>query len=274
MSHFHIMQVMILLVNLLVAVLLLRWPLALILAAVGILSAVYLFKDYIGLEPLLPNVITPQFKLIYGLLLFSSFLIALFRHKEAREKLEYQNVSLLTTNKETTSELLGACKDRKKFIRAFRESGATELAELASLSREIEKEAQSIKLPKKFTKKITQLHEKLSPIALHLDRLDHRAAGYMRLDTATITLDKLLGAVQDKLRDKDLAKHINWKHMTKHKEVECDVTRIASLLVNSIAFIRGCIWGGSTYLDWDRRYPARVPHQRSRARLYQEDRCA
>ena len=231
-------QMMLLMLNIVMTVLLIRWPLALFLAGSGILAAVCFFKYYTGLDTLPTTLITLQFKVIYGLLLFSSFLIALFRYKQARDKLEYQNISLATTSKETSSELLGAFKDRKKFIRAFRESGATDLAGLAGLSNKISEKTKGLKLPQELKQDITQLREKLSSIALHLDRLDHRAAEYMRLETATITIDAFLQAAQERLRARELDKRINWKKMTQHKEVECDVARIESLLVNSVSFMR------------------------------------
>ncbi|MEM7055561.1 MAG: HD domain-containing protein [Bacteroidota bacterium] len=249
MSHFHIMQVMILLVNLLVAVLLLRWPLALVLAATGVLAAVSFFKYYYPSPETVPTTLDMlQFKVIYGLLLLSSLLIALFKHKEANERLALKNASLLTTNQETTSELLAACRDRKKFAKAFRTSGAPALARLAGLSKEIVEETKDLNLPQELTPKIIQLHEQLSPIALHLDRLDHRAVGYLRLEVATITIDALLQATQKKLHVRELGKHINWKQRTQHKEVECDVARIESLLMNSISFIQNVAGQGVSIL--------------------------
>ena len=77
-SHFQPMQVMILMLNILVGVLLLRWPLALFLAFTGIILAIFLFQQHTGaaLPTGAPNLL--QFQLMYGLLLFSSFLVAFF----------------------------------------------------------------------------------------------------------------------------------------------------------------------------------------------------
>ncbi|MEM7055481.1 MAG: sodium:solute symporter family protein, partial [Bacteroidota bacterium] len=238
MSHFHIMQVMILMINLLMALLLLRWPLALILASSGIVGAVIFFKQYTGLPTLPGDFGSLQFRVIYGLLLFSSFLIALFKHKQATEKLKAKNVSLTNTNQETTHELLTFSQDQAKFIKTFRESGALGLNKLVALSKRIVQKTKELNLSKELIQDITQLHEKLTPIALHLDKLDHRATGYLRLEVTTIKLDTLLEAVEDKLHVQGLAKYISWRRITKHKEVQCDVGKIASVLVNSISFIR------------------------------------
>ena len=181
-------------------------------------------------------------------MLLSSFLIALFKHKQAKAKLEDQNVSLLTTNQETTSELLASCKDRARFIKAFRASGAHALARLAVLSKEIIEETKDFNLSQKITQEITQLHEELRPIALHLDRISHRAVGYLRLEVDTITIDAFLQAVQEKLHTKELAKRISWKKMTQYKEVECDVARMESLLVNSVSFMRAVAGEDQTIL--------------------------
>ena len=66
-------QMMMLMLNLVMTVLLIRWPLALILAASGGLAAVCFLKTSVGLEAFPTTPITLQFKVIYGLLLFSSF---------------------------------------------------------------------------------------------------------------------------------------------------------------------------------------------------------
>ncbi|MCG8408617.1 MAG: HD domain-containing protein, partial [Phycisphaerales bacterium] len=236
---------MIFMLNLVMAALLLDWPLMLTLAISSVLLAFGAFHLYEGSVPLAGVADALQFRVLYGLPLFVSFLIALSRFREAHEKLEFKNVSLLTTHEETTSELLASSKDRARFIKAFRESGAPALARLAGLSKEIVEKTKGSNLSQEVTQKITQLHEQLSPIALQLDRLDHRTAGYLRLEVDTITIDALLQAVQEKLHAKGLAKRINWKKRTQHKEVECDVARMESLMVHGVSFIRA-VGGDST----------------------------
>ena len=99
------------------------------------LAAVYFFKYYTGLSTLATTVGTLQFKILYGLLLFSSFLLALFKHKETKAKLAFKNASLLTTHAETTNELLTSYKDQAQFVKTFQASGASELAKIIELSK-------------------------------------------------------------------------------------------------------------------------------------------
>jgi len=75
MSHFHHMQVMVMMINLLIAVLLLRWPLALFLAFTGTYAAVFFFAHYTGSA--LPLSTFGSLQMIYLILLFASLLIAL-----------------------------------------------------------------------------------------------------------------------------------------------------------------------------------------------------
>ena len=238
MSGFHQVQVMIFMLNLVLAALLLDWPLMICLVISGVLLACGAFQCVAGAVPLTSVVQVLQFRVLYGLPLFVSFLIALVRFREAKQKLTFKNRSLQATHEETSKELLGTYKDRKRFTQAFRTSGATDLAQIAILSKKIVDNTKDLNLPQKTKQEITQLHEKVRPIALYLDKLDHRAASYLQLETATITIDALLEAIQKKLRTKELHKYLRWKKLTQHQEVECDVTRIVSLMVNSIAFMQ------------------------------------
>ena len=238
MNGFEQVQVMIIMLNLVMSVLLLRWPVALILAASGVLIALYFFKYYTGLDTFLITLGTLQFRIIYGLLLFSSFLLALFKHKEAKKRLFFKNKSLSSLHEETIHKLLMSSKDQTRFINAFRTSGALELPQLVELSTEIVASTKAEKLTKSVIFKINQLHEQLVSLALHLDKLDHRITGYLRLEVTTIPIDTLIRSVQEALHEKRLAKHITWKKMTQYENVSCDVDKIKTLLVHGVSFIR------------------------------------
>jgi hypothetical protein len=86
MSGFQSNQVLIFMLNLIMTALLTSWPVALTLAISGLLAAVLMFKS-IGVPILANHSASITVPLSYGLLLFSSFLIALFRFKQANKKL-------------------------------------------------------------------------------------------------------------------------------------------------------------------------------------------
>jgi len=241
MSHFHYMQVMVMMINLLMAVLLLRWPLALFLACTGTTLAVVFFEQYTGSTLPLDQIGSLQFRILYGLLLLTSLLIALLKGKQAYRQLEVNNQNLTVTNQETTDELLLAFQDKAKFSQAFKKSGASTLTRLTTLSKEIREAVQKFSLPPSVNQKLNELNEQLAPIAIELDRLDHRATSYLRLAVSTISVDALLVALQDRLRVKGIDKGLQIRKITKSKTVQCDIDKIKMLFINSITFLRNVV---------------------------------
>ena len=238
MSHFHHMQVMVMMLNFLVAVLLLRWPLALFLAFMGTALAVFFFKHYTGDLLPLSAVGSLQFKIMYGLLLFTSFLIALFKGKQTYRQLEVRSEHLITAHRETTEELFVSFRDKAKFVKAFRAAGAPALTQLASLSSELRAEVQRLNLPQSVIEKVKVINEQLAPIAIQLDRLDHRAVGYLRLEVTTIPIDTLLSDVQGHLHVQNIDQHVRFRKLATQVTLQCDVAKIKTLLIRSISFLR------------------------------------
>ena len=241
MSHFHYMQVMIMMINLLIAVLLLRWPLALFLASMSIALAVVFFKQYTGNALPLDQLGSLQLRILYGLLLLTSLLIALFKGKQAYRQLEINSKNLALANQETTNELLLAFQDKARFSQALSKAGAPALIRLTILSREIREALQRFSLSPSVNQKIDELNEQLAPIAIQLDRLNHRVTSYLRLAVNPISIDALLEELRDGLRSKDTDKGIRIRRIAQQKTFRCDVEKIKTLLINSITFLRNVV---------------------------------
>ena len=105
MSGFHEMQVMIFLLNLLMATLLLRWPLVIAFFLVGPQLASFIFKAYMHTSVLPVVQGGAQFKVVYGLLMLSSFLLALVDHKRRKKRLEAEYSSLDRIQQDTIGAL-------------------------------------------------------------------------------------------------------------------------------------------------------------------------
>jgi len=127
MSHFHFMQVMVIMINLLIAVLLLRWPLALILAFLGITSAIVFFKQYTGADIPAQELGSLQFRVMYGLLLFTSFLIALFKGKQTYAQLGKKNQALTRLDQDNKARLVASALENRKVLQALQHTGVEEL---------------------------------------------------------------------------------------------------------------------------------------------------
>ena len=241
MSHFHHMQVMIMMINLLMAVLILRWPLALSISFTGIALAVSFFTYYTGTTLLLSALGSWQFRFLYALLLLTSVLIALFKGKQAYRQLAVKNENLAITNQETADALLLAFQDKARFSEAFRKAGVPTLVRLTVLSRDIQKALKGFRLPQSVNQKINELNEQLAPIAIQLDRLDHRATSYLRLAITNISIDALLAELQDRLCAKGIEKGMRIRKITQQTTLQCDVERIKTLLINGITFLRNIV---------------------------------
>ena len=89
--------------NFVMAVLLLHWPMALVMAISGLLPVILILSHCTNLTSELGSLGTLQFRISYVLLLCSSFLLALFKHKKVYRELEMCNMLLKDTQKENQS---------------------------------------------------------------------------------------------------------------------------------------------------------------------------
>lgn len=241
MSHFHIMQVMVLMSNLLVAVLLLRWPLALMLAAGGMVLAALFFKQYTGLATLPGDLGSLQFRIIYGSLLFSSFLIALFKHKQAYKHLEDKNEQLTSEREATSTELVEALYHRERFVQEMSVEGIEVFNTVHKLNEKLAQEARQVEAGQSLTTASETLKvasQKLKSAAAYLDQVTYQVKDYMRLDVSMACLQEELHNIFEDLdrHDLQLRHRVIIKKYTQHKELQCDIVKVRQLLVRSICY--------------------------------------
>ncbi|MHA7877442.1 MAG: sodium:solute symporter family transporter [Bacteroidota bacterium] len=104
-SGFHWVQVMIIMINFLMAILLLRGPLALSLAFLGVALAIFFFKQYTGMALPLSVSDLLQFRLLYGFLIFASFVAAFLKGKQVYRAL-VASYAQLNTDKNFISQFV------------------------------------------------------------------------------------------------------------------------------------------------------------------------
>ncbi len=208
MSKFHEVQIMIFLLNLLIAALLLSLPVMLLLSTTGMVAGYWVLSTYccyMGI-PYESAAISSQFKVICGILLFSSFLIALFRLKQRQTQLEEKNKYLLDLCEEHNKEL--------SEVLAYREEVLHELEE------------EEMKLIDKTA-------------VAYLKQVLYRTVDYLRLDVAKITIEQLLADVKHLVKVKDFTSvpHILTNGEVQDKTIQVDAAKIKQLFVNSISYI-------------------------------------
>jgi Na+/proline symporter len=206
MSHFQSDQVLIFMLNLVITVLLIYWPLALTLAVTGLMTAALVFKWAMG-EIIFSSQVTPiSFQFSYGLLLFSSLLIALSRFRQQKQTLQNKNTYLTTIYEEKNKEFAD--------ILAYREQ-----------------------LLKELSQEQIDLLDKTA--TAYMQQALYRITDYMRLEVTQINIAQLLIDIKELIKLKDLSTlpEIIIQKNIKEEFIYADVIKVRQLLVDSIAYI-------------------------------------
>ncbi len=266
MSGFHEVQMFIFLLNIVLVALLLEWPLWIGMLIVGWFLAKSIFLLYTGDIPQFSIPIKDQFRFLYGLPLFSIFIIALIRFKQAKKGVESENLALMLKNQHMSKNLLESYQGSYKFLKKFQESGANKLYEIALLNKNILSQLKETKIDNKIIADVERLEQKITPLAYHLDQLDNRAIRYLKLDISSIAIDDLIKKIEKKLKMHHLEKHIHWQIMTTQKNIVCDVKKIIELFINVITFIKNSSDEASLLLiglkDTQINYPLDTVHKK------------
>jgi hypothetical protein len=241
MSGFQSNELLIFMLNIIMTVLLIHWPLALTLVVSGLVAASLVFKWTMG-EIILTNQATPlSFQLGYGLLLFSSFLIALFRFKQANKKLADKHAYLLYSHQETTQNLIKSRRYEERFSKALDIEGVEALNQVVTLSKHLQNQANLIDpklLSTSLQETLADWKEKLITTTHYLKILAHRTTAYLRLEVATAPMASLLHQAMELLQVQEIepVPQINIQNHSQTKELEADLNKIKQLLVNAILY--------------------------------------
>jgi hypothetical protein len=206
MNGFHEVQVMIFLLNLVVAALLLDWPLMVVLALLGTPLGAFLFKLQYGPIELDGALGSANFNLVYGILLSSSFLLVIFmaKHKARRAEERYRHLE-------------------KSYL-----DNKAELTQIVQYSGEVLGE-------------MIQTKGLLNTTAIeYTQQAIYRIKDYMKLQVAEITIDQLLQDVKATLKLKSFTSRprlVIEKMTGVNNSLIVDGGKIKELLVNSLSLI-------------------------------------
>ncbi|MEM7055296.1 MAG: HD domain-containing protein [Bacteroidota bacterium] len=239
MSGFALPQMLLLALNFVMALLLLHWPLAIGMATGGIFVAICFFKQYTGLESIPGDLGSLQFKIIYGLLLLSSFLITLFKHKQAYYNLERYNALLTQERQVTNEELIKALHAEEHFFTEVGTEGNDLLEAVIQKVEKFKQQAQKMATAQQLTPTSQVLQEvnmALKDTMDYLRNVAYRAYNYLRLEVSTTPIDKLLTESLDvlKVQDIETREQLRIMNMASYQTLECDTARIQQLLVNAV----------------------------------------
>ena len=205
MGNLQAEQVLIFMLNLVMVALILHWLLAVSLAATGIAAALLLFKWGLGVNMAAVISTTISFKISYGILLFSSFLIALFKYKQGTAQLANFNAYLLQNEQETRQELVQALNYREELLQELRPD---EIAIFDTTTTAYIKQA--------------------------IQRVKH----YLRLNVTQMPIEEVLRSTEQLLRIQGFKNKLSIQSHTKHHLLQADIIRVKELLTNSIRYVQ------------------------------------
>jgi Na+/proline symporter len=242
-SGFELPQLMLLMLNLLMTILFLDGPMAIIMFMTGVGAAICFLQQHITIPLDFPSSVgTLQFRILYGLLLFSSSLIAYFKNQQAYRGLEERNLLLKNTQKETSQALLLALRHREQLAREMRQESTHLFNSIHKISEKLEQETKQLQDEQAIItarETLRKANIKLKAAAVYFDQIIYQVKDYMRLHVSTIPLQKLLQeALKDLKRKQDPLSNtqIIVQQCTQQQEVQCDVGAIQQLLVDGIAY--------------------------------------
>jgi HD domain len=226
MSRFHHMQVMIMMINLLMAVLLLRWPLAFFLAFVGTASGCFLLH-YTGTA--LSVSVPGSFQLLYLLLLFTSLFIAR-KNKQVYHGLINSYEQLKETSSFSSEVLMETIHQRGQLIREIN------MYQLGGLDAEVrhtqtKEELWAINAVLRQDIYNLQVHNS------HLIQMLHQSQDYLRLTTTDILLEDLLQGVFEDTHEQKRMQVCTHRYTT-HRDFQVDVKKMRQLLASGLRYAK------------------------------------
>lgn len=238
-SGFADTQLLIFMLNFIMAVLLLHWPIAIAMTIGGWLLIIVVFNQYTNLTYEIGNLGTMQSRIPYGLLLFSSFLIALFKHKQAHSALERYNKILITERKLNQEELVKALSHEARFFSEVTTAGASVLE---AVSKKVEKFSQQVSAVTtlhnvdKVHDTLEEVNQALKNTMIYLRNVVYRVQGYIRLQVDNVYIKDLLTKTLTVLKAQNTSTQPHIRHITDATQsIQCDSAKIQQLLVNALA---------------------------------------
>eukprot|EP01132_Coremiostelium_polycephalum_P000766 gene766-949_t len=247
MSGFHQVQVMIFMLNLIIASLLLSWPLIITLCIGALIIARTCYIRYGGDFLTDRIVMSLQFQILYTVLLFSGSLIAIIRFRNSKKLLERKHTYLLNAHQATEQNLIQALSDERRFIKTLDIEGVTELKKTVQIGHELAQYLQSLEhsmLPTDFQNVFATFQHRVALTADYLSTIAHRAAIYLKLTVQQASLGALLQDVLDQLHLEDqlhTLPHVTVENTSNVDTIECDSAKIRHLLRNAILYTQANI---------------------------------
>jgi HD domain len=230
-SHFHHMQVMVMMMNLFMAVLLLHWPLALFVAFSGTCAAVFFFTHHTGST--LPVSALGSIQMIYCISLFASLLIAL-KGRQVYRGLVISHAQLREDSSFTSQMFLSVLRHQARLQQE------ANIYPLAMLER-TESLHTFHQTPTKaqLMANNAALHQHvyaLDTLNKHLQQMLHLAQEPIHLVVETVSLTALWQDVLKQLYQHKAPVKVFIQHNTTTQSLRVDVGKVRKLLLTAVSY--------------------------------------
>lgn len=229
-SHFHPLQVLVLIMNFLLVALLLRWPLALLLTFISISSAALFFVQYTGEALRWVELGSVQFRFLYSFFVLTGLLLAFFAYQESYKRLGKKNEALQTREKDGQASLVRVATEKQAALAALQYTG---VEKLLTITRELE----AMHVTEEDKERMKALQTELLPIAFQLQGLNTRAQDYLRLQKADLPLKAWCNEIKSVVIEKGVTARMHCNNKSEFEQLNCDPQGLTSLIVNSIMLL-------------------------------------
>jgi Na+/proline symporter len=215
-------------------IVLVDWISFVVLTLLGFAMGFLFYKLAIGPIDLQLDFSTGYLLVYQGIFATLIGLIFARRKQLSFDKLATDNQALVATDLAHRENLLEAFREKVRIIQTLKNAGVQNLLRVAKLIKDLRVQDKNSP-PSEVT---PHLEATLIPMALQLQDIEHRATDYLRLQVDTFSINVLLEKVKAQLLTQGRHKEMHYRLPTQYEEVECDLVRIITLLMNGITAIQ------------------------------------
>lgn len=240
-SNFGQFQLMILMVNIIIIAILLRWQLVIPMMIISVISATEFYKWFIGGEVVNLDIGTLQFKIMYLLLLVSSALIAFLKPKQTYAELsEVLKGEWETKLTKLTQELIKVAQHQEEFFGRIDTPEKKQFHTLRLQIKELYEKLQTAHGKQQIsdiTKNIYEATRQIEAGASYLSTLIYRVRNQVDIKLTKVNIIQLINEVIDdcqKLSQQDF--YVISEYKIKHQEILCDKEKLTQVIESMLMY--------------------------------------
>ena len=240
-SNFGQFELMILLINIIITALLLRWQVVILMMVISVFAAMQSYKWFIGVEEVNVDIGSLQFKIMYLLLLVTSVFIAFLKPRQQNQEIsETIKTHLYDKNKQQQLELVKLSQYKKEFIERLDKQCINVFRSIYNQIGTLDIELKSPKDKALLKKRETMINiiTKLKAGAEYLDNVIFQVQNLIKIHPVKVDLEQFAYDTISQYRKihgyHEIDIFTNFK--TKALEIEIDQTSIQNTIITCLDY--------------------------------------